>query len=289
MQKVVWGTPSFWIERFPLYWGIEQSFFEKQDIDLDIWYGYGASKLTRAVSNGHIHIGEMGLPPFVTAFRQGLRAKIIGSSVVQKLDHYLVARPDIASTAHLAGCRIGILSVGSCDDYFIRKILSAHSIDPDSDVNLIPLGEDYGKLDLFIDGHVDAAFMVEPQLTRGEHEGLMRVIDRVADYYPNYQWGIILASQAWLQHQEDLLGRLMYAFRQACRSIKDRPGRTIDLGSRVFGVKPEVFEKALKRDLPRWEIDARLDMAGLQSAVAVQETIAAPTADLSLDEMVSQL
>lgn len=87
MQKVVWGAPSFWIERFPLYWGIEQSFFEKQGIDLDIWYGYGASELTRAFSKGLIHIGELGLPPFVTAFRQGLRAKIIGSSVVQQLDH----------------------------------------------------------------------------------------------------------------------------------------------------------------------------------------------------------
>jgi hypothetical protein len=30
-------------------------------------------------------------------------------------------------------------------------------------------------------------------------------------------------------------------------------------------------------------------MAGLQSAVEVQETIAAPAADLSLDEMVFQL
>jgi len=23
MQKVIWGAPSFWIERFPLYWGID--------------------------------------------------------------------------------------------------------------------------------------------------------------------------------------------------------------------------------------------------------------------------
>jgi ABC-type nitrate/sulfonate/bicarbonate transport system substrate-binding protein len=122
------------------------------------------------------------------------------------LDHYLAARPDIASTAHLAGCRIGILSAGSCDDYFIRKMLSTHSIDPDRDVDLMPLGEDYGKLDLFIDGHVDAAFMVEPQLTRGEHEGLMRVIDRVADYYPNYQWGIILASKRGCSIRRTFLG-----------------------------------------------------------------------------------
>ena len=179
MQKVVWGAPSFWIERFPLYWGVDQGFFAKQGIELDIWYAYGGPELARAVSNGQIHIGEMGLPPFVTAYRQGLRAKIIGSSVIQQLDHYLPARPDIASSADLAGCRIGILSAGSCDDYFIRKMLTARDIDPDSHVELMPLGEDYGKLDLFVDGRVDAAFVVEPQLARGEHEGLLPLIKQI--------------------------------------------------------------------------------------------------------------
>jgi NitT/TauT family transport system substrate-binding protein len=289
MQKVVWGAPSFWIERFPLYWGIDQGFFAKQGIDLEIWYSYGGPQLARAVNAGSIHIGEMGLPPFVTAYQQGMAARIIGSSVIQQLDHYLAARPDIVSVDGLAGGRIGILSAGSCDDYFIRKMLTAHDIDPDDDVELMPLGEDYGKLDLFIDGRVDAAFVVEPQLTRGEHEGLLQVIDRVAHYYPQYQWGIILASEAWLQHQGDLLGRLMHAFRRACRSIKDRPGQTTGLGSRVFGVTPEVFERALQRDLPRWETDARLDMAGLQSALKVQETMGLLPTDLSLDEMVLQL
>lgn len=289
MQKVVWGVPSFWIERFPLYWGIDQGFFAKQGIELEIWYSYGGPELARAVNAGSIHIGEMGLPPFVAAYRQGMAARIIGSSVIQQLDHYLAARPDIVSVDGLAGGRIGILSVGSCDDYFIRKMLTAHDIDPDDDVELMALGEDYGKLDLFIDGRVDAAFVVEPQLARGEHEGLLRVIDRVAHYYPHYQWGIILASDAWLEHQGDLLGRLMHAFRRACRSIKDLPGQTTGLGSRVFGVTPEVFERALQRDLSRWETDARLDVAGLQSALKVQETMGLLAAEFSLDEMVLQL
>ncbi len=289
MQKVVWGAPSFWIERFPLYWGVDQGFFKQQGIDLDIWYSYGGPELARAVNAGSIHIGEMGLPPFVTAYRQGMAARIIGSSVIQQLDHYLAARPDIVSVGGLVGGRIGILSAGSCDEYFIRKMLTAHDIDPDGEVKLMPLGEDYGKLDLFVDGRVDAAFVAEPQLARGEHEGLLRVIDRVADYYPRYQWGIILASEAWLQDQGDLLDRLMHGFRQACRSIKDRPGQTIDLGSRVFGVTPEVFKRALQRDLPRWETDARLDMEGLQSALKVQEAMGMTAADLCLDEMVWQL
>lgn len=289
MQKVVWGAPSFWIERFPLYWGIDQGIFAKQGIDLDIWYAYGGPELARAVNSGRIHIGEMGLPPFVTAYRQGLRAKIVGSSVIQQLDHYLAARPDIASTADLAGSRIGILSTGSCDDYFIRKMLTSHDIDPDDDVELMPLGEDYSKLDLFIDGRVDAAFVAEPQLARGEQEGILRVIDRVADYYPHYQWGIILASEKWLEQKKELLGRLMDGFREACRSIKSQPEKTLELGSRVFGVTPEIFERALQRDLPRWETDARLDMEGLQSALKVQEEMGLDTADLALDEMVVQL
>lgn len=130
MQKVVWGAPSFWIERFPLYWVIHKGFFVKQGIDLDILYGYGAPKLTHAVSNGRIRIGKMGLPPFVTAFRKGLRAKIIGSSEIQQLVHYLAALPNISSTADLASCRISILSTGSCDDYFIHKMLSNHNSIP---------------------------------------------------------------------------------------------------------------------------------------------------------------
>ena len=31
---VVWGAPSFWIERFPLYWGIDQGFFAREGIDM---------------------------------------------------------------------------------------------------------------------------------------------------------------------------------------------------------------------------------------------------------------
>ena len=289
LEKIVWGAPSFWIERFPLYWGIHEGFFRKEGIDLEIWYSYGGPELARAVGAGRIHIGEMGLPPFVAAYTDGMAARIIGSSVIQQLDHYLAARPNIASVADLGGNRIGILSAGSCDDYFIRNMLSVNGIDADDGVELVSLGEDYGKLDLFSEGQVDAAFLVEPQLSRGEHEGVIKVIGRVADYYPHYQWGIILASDKWLQHRRDLLGRLMEAFRRACRSIKDDPGRTLTVGGRVFDMAPEVFERALRRDLSRWETDARLDMDGLQSALDVQAAMGVDVAVISVEKMVMQL
>lgn len=289
MDKVIWGSPSFWIARLPLYWGIDRGFFQEQGIALELWYSHGGPEMAQAVSQGSIHIGEMGLPPFLAAYQDGLEARVVGSGVIQQLDHYLAARPGISSPAELTGSRIGILSAGSCDEYFLRRILAAHDIDADDGVTLVPLGGDYGNLHVFSDGHVDTAFVVEPQLALGEHRGLFSVIGRVGDYYPHYQWCIILASQAWLRCEADLLRRLMRAFRRSCRSIKDDPAQAVTLGNKVFGVAPEVFEKALMRDLPRWEIGARLDSAGLQCALEIQANMGVVSEDNLAEDMVFQL
>ena len=201
LEKVIWGAPSFWIERFPLYCGRHFGFFRDQGIELEIWYSYGGPELTQAVARGDIHIGDMGLPPFITAYAKGLPARIIGSSPIQQLDHYLVGVPPINNMADLSGKRIGILSHGSCDDYFLNRLLRSRGVDPDTAVERVPLGTLYGDPKVLADGKVDAAFMVEPGVAAGESSGLFKVIGRVGDYFPRYQWGVILASNQWLAEQ----------------------------------------------------------------------------------------
>jgi ABC-type nitrate/sulfonate/bicarbonate transport system substrate-binding protein len=199
LDRVIWGAPSFWIERFPLYCGCHFGFFRDQGIELEIWYSYGGPELARAVAIGDINIGDMGLPPFVKAYSEGLPARIIGSSPIQQLDHYLVGTPPVETMADLRGKQIGILSPGSCDDYFLSHLLRSQGIDPEKEVERVPLGTRYGELEVFGDGTVDAAFMVEPGVAAGEFDGLFKVIGRVGDYFPRYQWGVILAGQCFAE------------------------------------------------------------------------------------------
>jgi NitT/TauT family transport system substrate-binding protein len=289
LEKVVWGAPSFWIERLPLYCGRHLGYFRDQGVELETWISYGGPELAQAVARGDIHIGDMGLPPFVTAYTKGLPARIIGSSPIQQLDHYLVGTPPIESMADLNGKRIGILSRGSCDDYFIRRLLQSHGIDPEAAVELVPLGSSYGNLQVFVDAKVDAAFMVEPGIAAGENTGLFRVIARVGDYFPRYQWGIILASNRWLSERRDLVSRLMTAFRNACRWIHDHPEDTLKLGCDIFKVDEAVFRRALLRDLDRWQIDARIDFTGLHNALKVQEALGVAIDNINLAQMVQQV
>jgi NitT/TauT family transport system substrate-binding protein len=289
LEKVVWGAPSFWIERFPLYCGRHFGFFRDQRIELEIWYSFGGPELAQAVARGDIHIGDMGLPPFLTAYSRGLPARIIGSSPIQQLDHYLVGIPTIKSMADLSGKRVGILSHGSCDDYFLSHLLESHGIDPEKEVERMPLGTLYGDPKVLADGTVDAAFMVEPGVAAGEYSGLLKVLGRVGDYFPRYQWGVILASNQWLAERRDLIRRLMTAFRNACRWIHTHPEETLELGCDTFEVKEEVFRKALHRHLPRWQTDARIDTIGLQNALEIQKILGTVSDNIDLEQMVEEM
>jgi NitT/TauT family transport system substrate-binding protein len=289
LERVIWGAPSFWIERFPLYCGRHFGFFRDQGIELEIWYSYGGPELARAVAVGDINIGDMGLPPFVKAYCEGLPARIIGSSPIQQLDHYLVGAPPIKTMADLREKRIGILSHGSCDDYFLSRLLRSQGIDPEKEVERVPLGTRYGELGVFGDGTVDAAFMVEPGVAAGEFAGLFKVIGRAGDYFPRYQWGVILAGNQWLAQRRDLITRLMTAFRNACQYIHSHPEDTLKLGCDTFKVNRAVFRRALYRHLPHWQVDARIDFTGLQNALDIQKTLGIAIGDISLEQMVQPM
>jgi NitT/TauT family transport system substrate-binding protein len=288
-DKVIWGTPSFWMNVFPLYFGKENGFFLEQGIDLEIEYLHGGPELAQAVQEGKIQVGTIGLPPFSKAFAEGLPAKVVGSAIMRQLNYYVVARPEIQTMTDLKGKKIGILSFGSCDEYFIRRMLKMEGVNPDTEIELVSLGDCYGDLNCFSTGQIDAGFIGEPKVTQGEHLGLFKVLARVGDYFPKYQWGIIFARNDFIEKQPELLARILEGFRNACRHIRKNPEEAIELGSKLFDVSAEVFRGALHRDLANWEVDAQVDIEGLNNCLKIQAESGAITCDIDNLEMVCHL
>jgi len=288
-DKVIWGTPSFWMNVFPLYYGKEKGFFLEQGIDLEIEYFHGGPELVRAVQEVKIQVGTIGLPPFSKAFAEGLPAKIVGSAIMRQLNYYVVARPEIQTMTDLKGKKIGILSFGSCDEYFIRRMLKMEKVNPNTEIELVSLGDRFGDLTCFTAGQIDAGFIGEPKVTQGEHLGLFKVLARVGDYFPKFQWGVIFARNDFIEKQPELLARILEGFRNACRYIQENPEETIELGSKLFDVSPEVFRGALHRDLANWEVDAKVDIEGLNNCLKIQAEAGAITCDIGNLDMVCYL
>ena len=286
--NVLWGAPSFWIERFPLLYGVEKRIFQRLGVCPEVKVHHGGPELLQAVRDNRVHVGEIGLPPFLKAFSHGLPARIVGSTFIRSLDHFLVAKPAISSLAELKGRRIGILSRGSCDEYFIRRLLQNQGIDPDKEATLVPLGSAYSDSVCFASGRIDAGFMVEPALSSGESKGFFHVLARVGDFFPRYQWGGIFAADSWIQDHRDLLTALMEGYRQTVRLIAADPQACVPLGSQLFGVDPAVFRNALNRHLPNLEPDAQIDLEGLENCIRIQMELGAIPEQLQPEEMIIQ-
>ena len=286
---VTWGAPSFWIERFPLYYGNARGFFEGRGVRPEIEIFHGGPELLRAVAEGRIHVGEIGLPPFIKAFSQGLAARLIGSTFIRRLDHFLAAKPEIRTVVDLKGKRIGILSVGSCDDYFLRHLLRQQGIDPDAEVEIVPLGPAYGDPECFATGRIDAGFLVEPSLSLAESKDYCRVLLRVGDYFPRYQWGGIFAGERFIRDHHVVLESLLAGYRQALRAMASPPDDCIEFGSKLFQVAPAVFRSALRRHLTDPELDARIDPQGLENCIRIQQELGAICGNVAAAAMVYQM
>jgi hypothetical protein len=81
----------------------------------------------------------------------------------------------------MKGKRIGLLTRGSCPEWFIRGMLVARGFDPDSHLVYAGLYEEYPRIAYILsEGRIDAGIMVEPNMSLAE--SLMRSVAGGAVY-----------------------------------------------------------------------------------------------------------
>jgi ABC-type nitrate/sulfonate/bicarbonate transport system substrate-binding protein len=191
--------------------GAERGFFRDEGIDLKLRVVFGGPEIAAELTAGRLPIGELGTPPGLTALAKGARFKIIGSGVRRGAVQYFVAHPRLTDWRDLAGARLGVLSPGSCSDWYLREVLQHHGIDPKESVTICPLGQRYPKvLELLAASELDGAILSEPHVTMGEDAGLFRVwlgMNEV-DFVPRMQWTIAVANDDVLARDPDMVAAI---------------------------------------------------------------------------------
>ena len=275
LRKIVYGAPTDKCA-ITVRLGIERGVFEEEGLDLSVRVVFGGPEIAAAYDTGEMQIGEFGSPPAIDAIAAGKKFKIVGSGCRQRAHLYFGVRKDIESFAGLHGTRIGVLGIGSCSDWITRKILISEGLDPDRDVTLVPLLNDYPRMiDLIEEGRLDACLGTEPILSHGEEEEIVNVWAAGFDepYLPHYQWIVRVARTELIENDPELVSAVL----RGCRRSAHYAAQNIDewetFSARQFGISEQAARRAVERELPRLELDCGLDMAGLQTATDLQYTL----------------
>lgn len=308
-RTLVWGAPSMWIERTPILLAQRLGLLARAGLPpLELRIYDGGPELLAAVDRSEVQIGEIGLFPFAKHAADRIvehvedpvhvGARLVGNTFIQQLDHYLVGkRKDAANHQGLECIRektVGVLSQGSCDSYLLRCALKASRM-PDDSVEAVALGAHYGKSDVL--KYVDAAFLVEPALSQAESFGRLgetsdgdghgddsaQVLFKASSLFPRFQWGALFASEAILSDsfRPELL-KILNVYEEAVslmqQAVEGRAPHLLDavlaIGPECFGVRPEIFHKALLRDAATWQLNWRnIDYVGAEVCVDIMREL----------------
>jgi len=265
-------------EAIQIRFGIHKGFFLKEGIDLELRIVFGGPEIAKAYDKGSLVIGEMGSPPAIVAMQNGSRFKIVASSIRQRALQYFVARPDIQSWEQLRGKTLAALSIGSCSYWFLRQVLLSRGLNPDQDVEIIGLGENYPKVvDLFHSGQITGAILSEPNVSIGESADAFVVKESLtaAEFSPAMQWSVIVANDDFARRSPDVLKTTLRGIFRSYQYSNDNIEEFVDFSASYFSVSSSAIKRAVMREKDGLCLDGKIYEPALQSAIDLQYRLGA--------------
>lgn len=147
-----------------------------------------------------------------------------GTNVAGKGSYFtVVIRKDLENEikdfADLKGRKIGIVSVGSINEYFLRKALEKGGLTID-DVEPVIIAE-FPDLNTALGNKaIDAAVQIESLITGGEKDGILTYFKDAEEYAPDEQVAVLLYSDKFAKNTE-VANRFMLAHLKGVRDYNN--------------------------------------------------------------------
>ena len=287
MESITYGVPT---DRcaLQLRLGIEKGFFRREGIDLTLRVVFGGPEIAAELDAGRLKIGELGTPPGLTAIANGGRFKVVGSGVRRGAVQYLVARRELSRWLDLKGARLGVLSRGSCSDWYMGELLSRNGIDPQKDVTIVALGPRYPAImNMLAQGELDGAIISEPHVSIGEEAGYFNVWLGLnqCDFVPRMQWTIVVANHDALAEEGARIAAVLRGCRRSYRYAAEHRSEWADFGAHYFNIPRHTMMRSIDREFDDLHFGCEIDMNGLLAAIALQQKLGRIPGSLGMSDV----
>lgn len=274
-RTVIYGMPT---ERSApsVQFGIARGFFRDEGIDLSAKALHGGPAIAAALDRGELEFAHLGTPPALVAHSRGARFRAVGGAIKQRLHLYLGIRSDIGRVEDLRGGRLGLLSMGSCDEWVSRRMLQDHGLQAGTDVELVPVYQGYENIvGLIAAREIDGALAIEPSMSAGEEEGILKIWAAAYDdpYLPVFQWNVLAASDRLIGDDPELLKALLRAYARSSRAAREETDDFIAFTAETFGLPVATVRRSTLREIGHYELACRIDSAGLEKSIALQGSL----------------
>lgn len=236
-DKLTVGYSSLSGDNLSAWFAKEAKFFEKNRLDVDLRSIPGGKNTMSALLAGELQLALVGGSEVMSANTGGADLVILAVNAPVYPYHFMVAA-NIKSISDLKGQKVGVSSQGGSADVATRMLLRREGLDPDKDVQMIPLGSHQDRTAALLAGSVQAGMDDPPGTGKLEARGLHSLYDLAALKLPTAN-NVIAAQRAWVRDHRDIAQRYVDSIVQATAMAKKDRAQTISVMKKYFKLDDE--------------------------------------------------
>ncbi|GIE34401.1 aliphatic sulfonate ABC transporter substrate-binding protein [Actinoplanes italicus] len=255
----------------PIYLGQQKGFFKNRNIGLTLEVASGGAAIVPGVTSNETQFGFSNFTSLLIAQTKGLPLKVVAAGVAStgeagKDFGAVVVKGDspIKTPKDLAGKKISVNTLKNIGDTATRETIRKAGGDPAS-VNFVEMP--FPNMPAALDkGEVEAAWVVEPQLSTIKAAGGREIASTYVDVAPNLTVAAYFTSQKLIADNPDLVKRFTEAMNESLTYADSHP----DEVRAILGTYTKIDEKLrASLVLPKWP--AQINEASLQTLIALGE------------------
>jgi NitT/TauT family transport system substrate-binding protein len=267
----------------PLYLGMDQGFFEEENLTIEPQFAEGGAAIVPSVVSGDFQIGFSNTTSLIIAATQNVPVQIISQGVLggattdEAWDAVLVGKDSpIRSPRDLEGKTIAVNTLQNVGPLTINTALDEEGVDYSTiDYVEVPFPEMNAALEA---GDVDAVWVVEPFVTQGKAAGSRAILFPYEQTTANLTVATYFASRQYIEQNGDVVDRFVRAMNRSLEYAQENPDAARDIVLEYTEIPPEAAEAMT---LPQWESDINLPTIETTAQLAEQYGFIEEQPDLS--------
>jgi NitT/TauT family transport system substrate-binding protein len=165
-QKLVIGQGFLNTNGLPLWIAVDQGFFKKHGLDVELTLIRGGGRVMAALMSGEMRFVSAALSQVVGPVSQGADPAFI-LAFVKKLPYLFMTASHIRNPEDLKGKKIGVATFGGAAYVASHIVLRQFGLDPKRDqITLIQIGTEPERVAALIAGSIDAAMIASEMAGR---------------------------------------------------------------------------------------------------------------------------
>ncbi|MFZ0607545.1 MAG: ABC transporter substrate-binding protein [Xanthobacteraceae bacterium] len=260
----------------PFYAAVEQGFFAKHGLNVDLQFTKGSSAQRAALASGAVDIVHSAVDNALAMIAAGDDVVIVGGGDSGTNEFYV--QDDIKSFVDIRGHAVVVDAVNTAYALQAKKILLQHGLKAGKDYTLNPVGNGSFRLRaLFNDKNNAGGILNLPFSLEAAAKGL-HSLGRTTDLLGPYQAGGDFVHRGWAHDHADTLVNYLAAYIEALRWSLDPHNRAAAIAILTGKLKmpQDIAEKSLALMAEPgfgFAPDAKFDMAGFKNVLALRAEV----------------